>query len=78
MKSHHTGKEKEAAGGLEMDYTDTLWFPTAIKHIKENTCTHGPINRSRETLGCYMILSSQEKYCILAVNFQGKSTQWKN
>lgn len=47
MRSHHTGKGQEEAGGFEMDYTDTLWFPTAIKNYctKENTYT--VVNRSR-------------------------------
>ncbi len=42
MRSHHTGKEQEEAGGFEMDYTDTLWSPSAIKnyYTKENTCIY--------------------------------------
>lgn len=40
MRSHHTGKEKEEAGGCEMDDTDTRWLLTAIKDrdVMEDTC----------------------------------------
>lgn len=69
MRSHPTGKEKAEAEGSEVDYTDTLWFPSAIKnyYIKDNTCTYTLVSRSRRILGCCMTVFSQGEVEILRV-----------